>query len=493
MNYYLSIDLGTMGIKTCLTNSRGEILSKYAYEYEIISNTAGQAEQNYDEWWKGFVLGAKHLHEYSKEAFEQIKAISICGQMHTHVYLDKNNQPLSNAITWLDQRGAPIIDEWRESFVYDQLFDLTYNFPTTSYTAQNVLRIKREYPEIYKKTKKIILAKDYIKYLLTGEMITDPSDASGTMLYDVENLKWSDEAFDLLDIDKRLFPEVRESTQIIGHVTAQISTLTGIKEGTPVINGGSDHSVAELGSGLFEGGSASVIVGTAGVVATCSDFPKKDPLKRVICWAYPLKGKWDFLGITQTAASSLTWFRNTFDETADGEIFKEYSRIAAEVPAGSEGLLFLPYLLGERTPLWDSKARGVYFGIGMNHKKAHMVRSLMEGVVYSLRSCLDVFGELGVAIRNIRTLGGGSRSQVWRQIEASVFDSEISTLSCDEPSAIGNMILSMLGTGEIASAEEAKELIQTGDITSPSEEENGIYEEGYKKYLALYKRIKDLY
>jgi xylulokinase len=251
--------------------------------------------------------------------------------------------------------------------------------------------------------------------------------------------------------------------------------------------------VAELGSGLFEGGSASVIVGTAGVVATCSDFPKKDPKKRVLCWAYPLKGKWDFLGITQTAASSLTWFRNTFDETADGDIFREYSRIAAKIPAGSEGLIFLPYLLGERTPLWDSKARGVYFGLGMNHKKAHMVRAIMEGVVYSLKSCLDVFKDLGVEIKDIRTLGGGSKSQVWRQIEASSFGSEVVTLTSDEPSAIGNMILSMLGTGAIRSVEEAKKLIQAGDITSPVEKEKMIYKEGYKKYLELYERVKDLY
>ncbi len=493
MNFYLSIDLGTMGIKTCLTNGEGNVISKHSYEYEIISKTTGQAEQNYDEWWKGFIQGVKHIHEVSKEEFEQIKAISICGQMHTHVYLDKDNKPLSNAITWLDQRGASIIEEWKENSIYDQLFDLTYNFPTTSYTAQNVLRIKREYPEIYKNTKKILIAKDYIKYLLSGEMVTDPSDASGTLLYDVEKLKWSDEAFKLLEIDKNLFPDVMDSTEIMGRVTAEAAKITGIKEGTPIINGGSDHSVAELGSGLFEGGSASVIVGTAGVVATCSDFPKKDPKKRVICWAYPLKGKWDFLGITQTAASSLTWFRNTFDSEADGDIFREYSRIAARVPAGSDGITFLPYLLGERTPLWDSNARGVYFGLGMNHTKAHMIRALMEGVVYSLKSCLDVFRDLGVTIKDIRTLGGGSRSDVWRQIEASVFNSEISTLSSDEPSAIGNMILSMLGTGEIQSAEEARKLIRTGETTSPVEKAKMIYESGYEKYLTLYERIKDLY
>jgi xylulokinase len=493
MTYYLSIDLGTMGIKTCLTNGNGKIISKYSYEYEIISKETGQAEQNSEEWWKGFILSVKHLHETSKEKFEQIKAISICGQMHTHVYLDKDNKPLSNAITWLDQRGASIIEEWKENSIYDQLFDLTYNFPTTSYTAQNVLRIKREYPEIYKNTKKILIAKDYIKYLLSGEMVTDPSDASGTLLYDVEKLEWSDEAFKLLEIDKNLFPDVMDSTEIMGRVTAEAAKITGIKEGTPIINGGSDHSVAELGSGLFEGGSASVIVGTAGVVATCSDFPKKDPKKRVICWAYPLKGKWDFLGITQTAASSLTWFRNTFDSEADGDIFREYSRIAARVPAGSDGIIFLPYLLGERTPFWDSNARGVYFGLGMNHTKAHMIRALMEGVVYSLKSCLDVFSDLGVTIKDIRTLGGGSRSDVWRQIEASVFNSEISTLSSDEPSAIGNMILSMLGTGEIHSAEEARKLIRTGETTSPVEKAKRTYESGYEKYLTLYERIKDLY
>jgi xylulokinase len=296
-----------------------------------------------------------------------------------------------------------------------------------------------------------------------------------------------------LNIEKDLFPEVAPSTYIIGKVTKQASVETGLIEGIPVVNGGSDHSVAEIGSGLFESGSVSVIVGTAGVVASCSDKPKKDHKRRIICWAYPLEGKWDLLGLTQTAASSLTWFRNTFDSGSDGEIFKDYSKIASEVEAGSGGLVFLPYLLGERSPYWDSKARGVYFGLSMNHKKAHMVRAIMEGVVFSLKNCMDVFEELGIGLTSIKTLGGGNKSPVWRQIEASVFNKPIYTLEAEEPSAIGNFILASLGTGNINSVDEAKKFIKVTQREKPIKEEQEIYMRQYEKFLKLYDRIKDLY
>ena len=493
MHYHLSIDLGTMGIKTCLINEQGALITCQSYEYAIQSKKQGEAVQDASEWWKGLQKGLLAIKENFTKEFEQIAAISICGQMHTHVYLDEHNNILSDAITWLDQRAGKIIEEWKENRVYEQLFELTANFPTTSYTAPNIIRVQRENPGMFKKAKKILLAKDYIKFKLTGQMMTDPSDASGTLLFDVEKLKWSDEAFQLLGIKKELFPEVVPSTYIMGRVTKQASAETGLKEDIPVVNGGSDHSVAEIGSGLFESGSVSVIVGTAGVVASCSDSPKKDHKRRIICWAYPLEGKWDLLGLTQTAASSLTWFRNTFDSGADGEIFKDYSKIASEVEAGSQGLIFLPYLLGERTPYWDSKARGVYFGLSMNHKKAHMVRAIMEGVVFSLKNCLDVFEELGIGLTSIKTLGGGSKSPVWRQIEASVFNKPIFTLKAEEPSAIGNFILASLGTGNINSVDEAKKFIKVTQREQPIKEEQRLYTSQYEKFLKLYERIKDLY
>ncbi|MEA1885236.1 MAG: xylulokinase [Thermotogota bacterium] len=493
MHSYLSIDLGTMGIKTCLINEQGTLITCQSYEYAIQSKNQGEAVQDANGWWKGLQKGLLAIKENFTKEFEQIAAISICGQMHTHVYLDEHNNILCDAITWLDQRTDKIIEEWKDNKVYKQLFEMTANFPTTSYTAPNIIRIQRENPDMFKKVKKILLAKDYIKFKLTDQMMTDPSDASGTLLYDVEKLKWSDEAFQLLGIKKELFPEVAPSTHIMGRVTKQASAETGLKQDTPVVNGGSDHSVAEIGSGLFESGSVSVIVGTAGVVASCSDKPKKDHKRRIICWAYPLEGKWDLLGLTQTAASSLTWFRNTFDSGSDGEIFKDYSKIASEVESGSQGLIFLPYLLGERTPYWDSKARGVYFGLSMNHKKAHMIRSIMEGVVFSLKNCMDVFEELGIAITSIKTLGGGSKSPVWRQIEASAFNKPIYTIEAEEPSAIGNFILASLGTGMIKTVEEAKKYIRITEREQPIKEENDVYNRQYEKYLKLYDNIKELY
>jgi len=493
MNYFLSIDLGTMGIKTCLIDEQGSIKATKSYEYPIKSEKNGEAVQDANEWWKGLQKGLSEIKKDWEKEMAQIVAISICGQMHTHVYLDAHNELLSDAITWLDQRGDTVIQEWKQTGDYERLFEQTANFPTTSYSAPNIIRIQEENPEMYHKTKKILLAKDYIKYRLTGEMVTDPSDASGTLLYDVEGLKWSQDAFDLLHINPDLFPEVAPSTAIIGKVSQKASAETGLKQGIPVINGGSDHAVAEIGSGLFESGAVSVIVGTAGVVASCSDQPKKDAKRRIICWAYPLEGKWDLLGITQTAASSLTWFRNTFDSDSDGEIFKQYSQIASQVQPGSEGLIFLPYLLGERTPYWDSKVRGVYFGLSMNHKKAHLIRAIMEGVVFSLRNCMDVFEELGIAITSIKTLGGGSKSPVWRQIEASAFNKSIYTLEAEEPSAIGNLILAALGTGHIKDIEEAKRFVTATEREQPIPSEHETYNRQYDKFLTLYEKIKEQY
>jgi len=493
MRYFLSIDLGTMGVKTTLLNENAHILSKKNREYCLISSAKDQAEQDPQDWWVSLVKNLNEIKDEEEKAFANIEAVSICGQMHTHVHLDQHNRPLGKAITWLDQRSAYVIDRWQQTGEYTELFNSTANFPTTSYTAPNLVRTREKKPEIFNKTARILLAKDYIKYKMTGRMATDPSDASGTLLYDVERLKWSDEAFRITGLSRTLFPDVLDSTAIMGRISGKAALETGIKEGTPVINGGSDHSVAEIGSGLFESGSASIIVGTAGVVATCSDEPKKDEKQRIICWAYPLKGRWDLLGLTQTAASCLTWFRDTFDGGSDDEIFNHYSTIASRIPPGSDGLLFLPYLLGERTPYWDSKARGIFFGISMNHRKAQFVRAIMEGVIFSLKNCLDVFQELGIQTGRIKTLGGGSKSGVWKQIMASAIKREIYTLESEEPSAVGNLVLAGLGTGRFESIDEAKKIIKLKDKTVPDDNETGIYNEQYRKYLTLYERLSDLY
>jgi len=493
MNCYFSIDLGTTGLKSSLMNENGDLIISKGQEYEIVSKKSGWAEQDPEVWWRALKETVSAINSEKPDLLESIKAISICGQMHTHVYLDKYEKPLRNALTWMDQRASVIIEKWKNEGLDKEIEKLTLNFPSTTYTAPQIIWIKENEKETFEKTDKILLAKDYIKFLLTGEMTTDPSDASGTMLYDVKNNVWCDKLFDIFNISRNLFPEVKKSTEIIGYINKQASVELGIPEGTPVVNGGSDHSVSEVGSGLLSEGNASVIIGTAGVLASVSNVPRRDYKNRIICWSYPIDGMWDFLAITQTAASSLTWFKNTFDKDAEDNIYEEYSKLAGSIIPGSEGLIFLPYLMGERTPHWDPYARGVFFGMGMNHTKGHFIRAIMEGVVFSIRECLDILKELGLSIDRVISMGGGSKSDVWCQIQADNFKKEINTLKCNESGAMGNLILSLFALGKISSIEEAKKIIKTEKEYKPKLDNSDIYRKGFNKYKGLYRSIKKIY
>lgn len=481
----LSIDLGTMGVKLSLVSLEGEIQKSAYTEYPIISESAGQAEQDSALWWEGIIDCVKKLTDSDNNLPHLIKAISICGQMHTHVYLDSEDKPIGPSITWLDQRSSEIIEEWQSDGRAARLFDLTWNFPTTTYAAPQICWVKKHRPGVFSRTKSILIAKDYIKFLLTGNKVTDPSDASGTAVFDIRTNQWSREALELIDLDGDLLPEVIPSARIIGHVTEKAARETGLIQGTPVVNGGSDHSVAELGSGLLGEGEVSCIVGTAGVVAACTSKPVIDPKKRIMCWSYPLEGYWDILGITQTAASSLTWFRNTFDKERNSEVFDEYSSLAKGVSLGSEGLVFLPYLMGERTPLWDSKARGVFFGLTMKHSKAHMVRAIMEGVSFSIKDCMKVVEELGVKFDSVNVMGGGSKSPIWRKIQSDVYGKKVRTLETQDTGAIGNLILALLATNEIGDPREAARLIRHVETVIP----DPIRAKKYENLFGIYKEI----
>ncbi|MEA2066297.1 MAG: xylulokinase [Thermotogota bacterium] len=486
----LSIDLGTTAVKVALVNFEGTIESVANYEYPLITEEKSQAEQDPDLWWNGIVQCAKELSNKFVELHKRVTAISLCGQMHTHVYLDSKMKPLGNAITWLDQRSSSVIKEWEQRGITEKLFEETWIAPTTTYTAPQVCWTKKFRSDLFSKTQHILLAKDYIKYLLTNNMITDPSDASGVALFDIKKNKWSEEAFKMTDIPKNLFPEVQSSTSVMGYLTREKANILKLKTGIPVINGGSDHSVAEIGSGLLREGRISCILGTAGVVAGCISKPVKETKKRVSCWSYPLEGYWDILGVTQTAASSLKWFRNAFDPDSGEDIFKEYTRFAKTISAGSEGLIFLPYLMGERTPHWDSKAKGTFFGLKMKHKKSHMIKAIMEGVSYSLKDCMDIVQELGVDADYVSVVGGGSKSELWRKILSDVLGKEVRTLKTQDTGAIGNLILAGLSVGYIKDTKDAESLIEHSDCIQPDQENTLKYKKCFKLYKDIYNQTK---
>jgi len=487
----IAVDLGTTGIKVSIVDFEGNVYDSAYNEYSLITNSSGQAEQNPMDWWDGLVRCIRALHEKIEISKIKVTAISLCGQMHTHVYLDSCGNILGNAITWLDQRSSEIIDNWKKEGIDEALFEETGVYPTTTYTVPQILWTKKNKKELFNKIDKVLIAKDFLKYLLTGNMITDPSDASGTGTFDIRNGKWSDEAFAIIGLKKEFFPEVLPSTSIIGYLSESSSKILGLPSGIPVINGGSDHSISEIGSGMLNEGNASCVIGTAGVFAACSSKPIVDRQKRIICWKYPLEGYWDLLGVTQTAASSLTWFRNSFDPDSGQEIFEEYSNMAANVSLGSEGLIFLPYLMGERTPHWNPEASGVFFGIKITHEKSHFVRAIMEGVAYSLKECSLIMEELGIYPVKISLTGGGSKSEIWQNIVSDVLNKEISIPRINDTSILGNLILSLLALDYLKKPEEAKSLIKSSERILPNSKNVEKYNMLFQIYKEIYMKTKD--
>lgn len=491
-NVFVGIDLGTTGIKLILIQDDGVVIDKNYADYPILSPKPGYAEQNPDDWWNSLCRLSKELLERNSQVRDDIKGIGIAGQMHTQVYLDAEGNPLGNAITWMDQRCQSIVDEINARH-RDTIFQHTSNYLTTTYTAPQIVWTKRNNPELYGKTRKILLAKDYLKYKLTGEMATDYSDAAGILLFDVTAKTWSEEMFELFEIERSLMPEVGVSALVIGNVTPEASQLTGIPQGVPVINGCADHAATSLGAGVVRGGDVSAIIGTAGVISVLSDQPMPDRENGSVCWNYCLDNKWVNLAIMQTAGECLNWFKRAFDEDGDSNVFDLYNQEASKIPEGSAGLVFLPYLNGERNPYWDANARGVFFGLNLEHQKYHFVRAVMEGVGFALRNNLELIESLGVEIKELRLLGGGSKSPVWREILAKILNKRINTVQVEETGALGSCILCGLALGVFDDVEAACRNLVTLGHHHYHEEMPPVYQRNLQIFKELYPSLKELY
>ena len=395
MNHLLGIDLGTTSLKVSLFKADGSLVASKSSEYPILAPRVAYAEQDPEEWWQGFLKACQFFSQEYSEAFKNVAGVGLCGQMHTQVYLDEQFKVLRPAITWMDQRGSEIVKRINGNPSTKQLiFDETSNIASTTYTAIHTRWVIENQPEIWSRVRHILVAKDYLKFLLTGEMVTDYAEASGTLLFDVKKETWSQAAFDYFGIPRDYFPAVRSSDEIIGMISDEAARQTGLPAGTPVVNGSSDNSASALGSGMAQSGQVTLILGTAGVITVCSDTPLEDPLGRTLCWHYCIPDHWVSLGIMQTAGESLEWFKNAFDKEEQAlsdsrDIFKKYNELIPDVPEGCHGLTFLPYLNGERTPYWDTNARGVFFGINLKTTKAHFIRAIMEGVSFAFRTNLE--------------------------------------------------------------------------------------------------------
>jgi len=494
MAYLMGIDVGTTGTKTVLMEETGKILSSNVQEYSLHTPRPNWAEQNPEDWWVGVVKSINKVLSDSKVSGEDIKGIGLSGQMHGSVFIGRDHKVLRPCILWCDQRTAKECEYITEMIGKYRLIELTCNPALTGFTAGKVVWVRDNEPEVYQNTFKILLPKDYIRFRLTGSFATEVSDASGTLFLDVKKRRWSDEILEKLDVDRDLMPECFESQVVSGQITSKASRLTGLKAGTPVVGGGGDNAAAAVGSGIVKEGMVSSSIGTSGVVFAFSQKVKVDPSTRVHTFCHAVPGKWHVMGVMLSAGGSLRWFRDNLgaqevDEAKKRNLdpYEVLIEKASTVKPGCEGLIFLPYLAGERTPHADPNAKGVFFGLTLRHQKAHLIRSILEGVAFGLRDSLEIIRDMGTSVKEVRALGGGARSSLWRQMQADIMNLEMTTLNVTEGAAFGAAILAGVGTGVYDSVEEACDnLILITSRTSPIRENVKVYDEYYKVYRSLY-------
>ncbi len=485
--YLIGIDVGTSGTKSVLFDTLGNVIASALVEYPMYQPANGWAEQDPEDWWNA---ASSTLTELSKKAVDgKIVGIGISGQMHSLVLLDKDNNVIRRAILWCDQRTGAECAEIEQIIGRKRLIEITANPALTGFTAGKIMWVKKHEPENFAKCAHILLAKDYIRFKLTGEFATEVSDAAGMQLLDVPNRCWSKEVCDKLGIDMSLLAKVHESPDVTGYVTKEVAEMTGLPCGIPVAGGAGDNAAAAIGSGVCESGKAFTTIGTSGVVFAHTGEPIIDPEGRIHTFCAAVPGTWHVMGVTQSAGLSLNWFRGSF---ASDMSYKAIDEEASKLPIGSDKLLYLPYLMGERTPILDANARGVFFGLTTLHTKAHLARAVMEGVSYSLNDCLGILDEVGIKLDDMVLCGGGGKSKFWRDMISDVYGLPIKTLVSDESAALGVAILAGVAAGVYSSvAEGCKLTVKEKSVREPDAKNHAEYMKYYGLYKSLYPALKD--
>jgi len=407
------------------------------------------------------------------------------------VLVDGDGEPVTPAVIWCDGRSATECREITERVGAQRLIELTSNPALVGFSAPKLLWIRKHLPEAFARARRFLLPKDYVRFKLTGEAATEVSDASGTLLFDVEKRRWSREMLEALELDASLLPSVHESPAVSARVSAAGAAALGIPAGTPVVGGGGDQAAGAVGTGIVRAGVISSTIGTSGVVFAYSAAPVRDPKGRVHTFCHAVPGAWHVMGVTQGAGLSLQWFRN---QLAPGMDYDALTAEAAKTSCCSQGLFWLPYLMGERTPHLDATARGGWIGLTNSHTRADLVRALIEGVSYSQRDCLDIIEELGVTVNSVRASGGGAQSPFWRRLLANILNKRVVTLETQEGSAYGAALLALAGTGAYASVPEVcRVAIRETDSISAEPNDAAFYEKGHQVYQALYPALKPIY
>lgn len=501
MNYLIGIDIGTSGTKTVLFDENGNVIGSSLKEYDIIQKNIGWAEQRPESWWNATKESLKEIVHKTHIETTQIKGIGLSGQMHGLVLLDKDRNVLRDSIIWCDNRTTEEVKQIEDIVGRERLIAITGNQAIAGFTLAKLLWVRNNEPEVYAKIDKVLLPKDYIRYKLTGELMTEASDASGMQMLDIRKRDWSDELLSILDINKDFLVKIVESHDITGYITEEVAKETGLSTSTAVVGGAGDQAAGAIGNGIVESGDVSATIGSSGVVFAYTDSVVIDPEGRIQTFCHAIPNTWHVMGVTQGAGLSLKWYRDTFCKEEKElaaqkgcDVYEILTDQAREVPAGSNGLIYLPYLMGERTPHMDPYASGVFFGIRASQGKGHMVKAIMEGVGYSLKDCFELIKANDIPITSIKMSGGGGKSDVWRQIHADLFNREVSTINVSEGPALGVAILAGVGTGVYESEKEAcKKIIGIKTKQQPLAENVACYEKFYPIYRELYKNLKNTF
>lgn len=499
MSVFLGVDIGTSGTKTIAIRENGTILASDTIEYPLFSPKPGWSEQNPEDWYQATIQSIKNVIAKGKINPSEVKGIGLSGQMHGSVFLDKANQVIRPALLWNDQRTAAECAEIEErAGGRKKLIGMVANPALTGFTAPKILWLRNKEPKNFDKMVKCLLPKDYVRLRITGEFATEVSDASGTLLLDVQNRKWSAPLLKKLDLDASILPKVFESEEVSGGLTAEAAKLTGLPVGTAVVGGGGDQAASAVGNGIVRKGVLSATMGTSGVVFAHSDEVQIDPEGRVHTFCHAVRGKWHVMGCVLSAGGSLQWYRNQLGQSESAvakslgqDPYEVITAQAKQAPPGSEGLFFLPYLTGERTPHADPYARAAWIGLSLRHGRAHMARSVIEGATFAMRDCLEIIQEMKVPVKEVRLSGGGAKSAFWRQLQADIYGVKTATINASEGPAFGVALLAAVGTGTFKNVVEACDAtIQVTDSWTPDAKIKKIYDAAYPLYAGLYRSLK---
>ena len=492
---FLGIDVGTGGSRAVLIDHHGQIIAAKTVEHEAFASPqTGWAEQDPRDWWRASASAIRAVVEDDKVNVDEIAGVGLSGQMHGSVLLDERDEVLRPALIWCDQRTELQCQRLTNEIGASRLIELTCNPALTGFTLPKLLWVRDNEPEIWSQVRSVLLPKDYVRLRLTGEKATDVADASGTLLLDVSKRRWSAEMMAAAAIDEKILPRVYESQAITGVLSDTAAAEVGLRSGIPVVAGAGDQAAGAVGVGIVQPGSVSATIGTSGVVFAATNQPALDPKGRVHTFCHAIPARWHVMGVTQGAGLSLRWFKDQFGVIdGDGDPYEYLISEAAAVPPGANGLLWAPYLMGERTPHLDPNARAALVGITASHTRAHVVRAILEGVAFSLRDSFEILKEMGVPAQNVRLAGGGARSALWRQIQADIYGQPVEIVEAEEGAAYGVALLAGVGTKAWSSVDEAcLSVVKTKARIAPDIKSAELMDRQYKAFQALYPALRSV-